>query len=439
MASINFKININSKNEHTKIYVRFRGDKFDCETPTNIVINKKEWSESKQKLKSTASNDNYRNDINNKLDELKSKINNQYNIDYSQGASIDTTWLKEVINNFHNQPTNNAENNKSFLTTAASNYISGLSNKRNKRTGLPLNIRTIQDYENSLKKLILFEEWQKKKVKLDSTDLNFYDKFTEYLRVIDILGENTIGGIITNIKTFLSFAEIKGLKVHQAFKTSDFYSPSFKPEDIYFNESEIDEIRKHPFKKDGYLDNARDWLIIGVWTGLRVSDLLHITKKDIKNNFIDNKNFKTKIPVTIPIHPYVEEILKKRNGDFPREINEQNFNDYIKLVAKEVGFTEKIKGSKMTLITDEKGEPKLNQEGEKMYRKKPGIFHKYELVTTHICRRSFASNLYGKIDTLTIMKITGHQTEKQFLEYIKITPKHHAKKLSELWAELYKT
>jgi len=25
------------------------------------------------------------------------------------------------------------------------------------------------------------------------------------------------------------------------------------------------------------------------------------------------------------------------------------------------------------------------------------------------------------------------------LEYIKITPKHHAQKLSELWAELYKT
>ena len=45
------------------------------------------------------------------------------------------------------------------------------------------------------------------------------------------------------------------------------------------------------------------------------------------------------------------------------------------------------------------------------YRKKTGIYKKHELVSSHICRRSFATNLYGKIDTLTIMKITGHKTE----------------------------
>jgi integrase len=53
-------------------------------------------------------------------------------------------------------------------------------------------------------------------------------------------------------------------------------------------------------------------------------------------------------------------------------------------------------------------------------------YPKYELVSSHVCRRSFATKLYRKIDTLTIMKITGHKTEKQFLEYIKITPKEYA-------------
>jgi hypothetical protein len=31
------------------------------------------------------------------------------------------------------------------------------------------------------------------------------------------------------------------------------------------------------------------------------------------------------------------------------------------------------------------------------------------------------------------MKITGHQTEKQFLGYIKITPKEYAEKLKAYW------
>ncbi len=65
-----------------------------------------------------------------------------------------------------------------------------------------------------------------------------------------------------------------------------------------------------------------------------------------------------------------------------------------------------------------------------------GIYPKHELVSSHICRRTFATLLYGKIDTLTIMKITGHQTERQFLGYIKITPKEYAENLKAYWKSL---
>jgi len=33
---------------------------------------------------------------------------------------------------------------------------------------------------------------------------------------------------------------------------------------------------------------------------------------------------------------------------------------------------------------------------------------KYEFVSSHIVRRSFASNYYGKIETPMLMNITGH-------------------------------
>lgn len=99
-------------------------------------------------------------------------------------------------------------------------------------------------------------------------------------------------------------------------------------------------------------------------------------------------------------------------------------------MAEEAGRTEMTEGAKLTDI-------KVQEDGKKkkIHRKIFGKYPKHELVSSHICRRSFATNLYGKIDTLTIMKITGHQTEKQFLNYIKITPKEYAVRLKQLWSK----
>ena len=133
--------------------------------------------------------------------------------------------------------------------------------------------------------------------------------------------------------------------------------------------------------------------------------------------FIEIETQKTGQTVVIPMHPQVKEILEKRNG-FPESISDQKFNLYIKEVCEEAKLNGMTEGSKIN--------PKTN-------RKEKGIYPKHELVTSHICRRSFASNLYGKLPNLVIMGITGHQTEAQFLKYIKITPKENAKKLQEFW------
>lgn len=437
MATVNFKINKNATLDPTKIYVRFKGNDFDCETPTELITPKKQWSQTKQKIKTTFDSDDIRNEVNNHLNDLRTEIFNQYNRDNHDGIKITTKWLKDLIKNFHNKPSSNEGDAKIFLTAFSDKFAKEAENRTNLNTGKKLNRRTIQDYQNSSNKLKSFEQYSNKKAKIDSVDLVFHKELIIYLRSIEFLGETTIGGIIDNLKAFLRDAENSGLKVNPIFKDKNFYSPSSKTQDIYFNEEEILRIKNHSFEFDSYLDNARDWLIIGLWTGLRVSDLLTLTKKDFKNGFIDNQNFKTKIPVTIPIHPYVKEILDKRKGELPRHISDQKFNNYIKEVAKEVGFNEKVIGAKTMEMKDELGKPLLDSEGKKIHRKAIASYHKYELVTTHICRRSFATNLYGKIDTLTIMKITGHQTEKQFLSYIKTTSKQHAERLGKYWATYY--
>ena len=59
---------------------------------------------------------------------------------------------------------------------------------------------------------------------------------------------------------------------------------------------------------------------------------------------------------------------------------------------------------------------------------------KCDLITTHTARRSFATNQFkAGIPSLTIMARTGHKTEKDFLRYIKVTPKEHANIMKLHW------
>ena len=223
---------------------------------------------------------------------------------------------------------------------------------------------------------------------------------------------------------FCNKALAEGIKVNPDFNSRNFYAPSKETVDVYLNQKEIDTIFNLELNSDGMLDNARDWFIIGLWTGLRVSDFLFLTKESVVNGLISIKNKKTDIKVIIPVHPQVNSILKKRNNNFPRKISDVKFNKYIKDVCRLAEINNITNGFKMSPI-------KVNN--EIIYRKLKGKYPKYELISSHVCRRSFATNLYGKLDTLTIMNITGHKTEKSFLSYIKITPKEHAHKLRDFW------
>jgi integrase len=61
--------------------------------------------------------------------------------------------------------------------------------------------------------------------------------------------------------------------------------------------------------------------------------------------------------------------------------------------------------------------------------------YKWEKISTHTARRSFATNMYNmNVPSLTIMAITGHTTEKSFLRYIKINQEQHASNLLEIWS-----
>jgi len=282
--------------------------------------------------------------------------------------------------------------------------------------------------------LIGYEKHFKTKLRFQDIGLDFYHNFLFYCQNLEKLNNNTIGGYITNIKKWCKMIEIEGLPINLQYKSSEFSSITNKTKDIYLTDEEINKIFEFDFSYSDRLDNVRDNFIIGLRTGLRISDFSRLEKVNIVGGFIEINTIKTSTTVVIAMHRQVKAILKKRNGEFPRKIEDQKFNEYVKEVCKAVGMTEMIEGAKMVNKKDDKDffpDSKIITKNKS--RKEFGVFPKYELISSHICRRSFASNLYGQTDNMSIMAITGHSTESQFLKYIKITPKEHAIKLKTLW------
>jgi integrase len=119
---------------------------------------------------------------------------------------------------------------------------------------------------------------------------------------------------------------------------------------------------------------------------------------------VDVHQKKTKKDVSPPIMK--PEIIAMLENSIPHKISLQNFNKYIKMVCQIAGLTELTKGYK--LIVDK----------DKNRRKVFGIYPKWELMTSHSLRRSFATNYYKRISTPVLMAITGHSRESDFLKYI---------------------
>ena len=162
-------------------------------------------------------------------------------------------------------------------------------------------------------------------------------------------------------------------------------------------------------------DIVRDMFVCNCLTGFRYSDFSELTASNISGNIIVRKTRKTGVHVEVPIHRIVREIINKYEGDFPPyEKSMQNYNKIVKNVCKQAKINEKI------FIEHTKG--------HNVVRKS---FKKYELVSSHTARRSFATNAYlAGIPTARIMLITGHTTEQSFFKYVQIGKRENAIELA---------
>ncbi len=402
MASIQFFIR-NKKNP-TKIALRMYISRNNQPyATTELLINGKLWSEKKQRLKGA---DEYTTWVNNQLDDLYTYLIREYPMDYTKGIITDTSWLKNKIDIFFNRP----KKQDKTVSELIFQFVKENPVIRNKK----LTESTLKSYTQLGRVIKSFKD-----VYPIDVNLSYHREFLDFLTKKEY-GQNTISKHITVLKTFLDKAnEHYGVTIHESVKSKAFFTPQeVEVDNVYLNEERIAIVRDLNLKSERLI-KTQDNFILGLRTGLRVSDFLNLHDYNIQGEYIEVQTKKTDKKVVIPIHPDVKELLERNNG-LPPIISDQEFNRSIKEICKLAGFKERVYGSKLKKVN-------------RAMRKVAGMYPFCELVSSHTCRRSFATNLYGKLPNLTIMQITGHKTETNFLKYIKITSKEHAKKLKEYW------
>lgn len=411
MATVNFLYR--SKKEFAPLNIRllFRYENMDfvLSANTQLEVTKQYWvKEHKQTRPKDIRIINTQTKVNNELNKISNHVLNAFKI--ADKSEITKDWLKEQIVLYYNPDTNKE---KSTIPTDLIGYVNFYLDYRKHE----INPTSLKRYNVIKHKLERMQEQRKTPILISDIDESFKNEFVEYQKN-NGYAQNTIQRDFRFVKEFCRHARHLGLQIsHQldALKID-----KAKAEKIYLSFKELAKIEKTKLKAD-YLENARDWLIISCYTGQRVSDFLRFDKSMMRTEngkpLLEFAQKKTGKLMTLPLHKKVLEILEKRNGEFPRSISDQRYNEYIKEVCKLSGLNEKIRGAKAI-------------ETSNGIRKQNGEYPKWELVTSHIGRRSFATNFYGSIPTTYLIYVTGHSSEQMFLTYIGKSNKDLAMEIS---------
>ncbi len=416
MATVQFKAL--GKKDPINLNLRFFHNKIDCYAKSNIFIDGKDWNYKTNKLKQNSDNLS-KKETAVSIENLKDFVLDAFKKDFPKGEKIDSEWLIKLVDLFHGKP-DDLDDYRFYFVPFVQKFIEESRTRLNPRNGKQISDNTIKNYKTTLTRVEEYEKLIGKRLKIKEIDLKFHGGFTSYLKLDKVYSNTLIEKYISQIKYFVKEAKIEGYEVSVEIESSKFTFVRDETIDTYLNEEEIDVIFNLNLSNNERLDNVRDLLIVGVWTGLRVSDLKRINDFNISNNRLKIAGTeKNSAFVEIPIHSQLKFILEKRKNFLPN-ISEQKFNAYIKEVCELAGINEVILGK----LKD----PKTN-------RKVSGYYEKYKLISTHSCRRSFLSNHYGKLDDKTLMAISTHKSHSQFLKYVKTSFKEHADKLEKYWED----
>lgn len=289
-----------------------------------------------------------------------------------------------------------------------SQFIRECETGKRKKKGGTTNVApgTIKSYKGFQSQLKEYQETRLRVIDFTDLTLDFYNDFRLFLTDKEY-SPNTIARMVKICKTICYAAE--QLKLMDAKNVRSGFDVIYKDVDnVYLTEERIQELYEYDLSNRPAWEKVKDVFVVGCLTGQRVSDYKRINSNMIVtltdgNRYIKLKQEKTGNTVYIPLDYRVDTILNKYKGELPK-VYDQKINDHIKEIGEALGWTEIVELEE--------------QRGPMEYTAKKRFC---DLLKTHTCRRSLATNMQKAGASLSsIMAITGHSSEQQLKTYLKL-------------------
>ncbi|WP_157206825.1 phage integrase SAM-like domain-containing protein [Mariniflexile maritimum] len=410
MARVYFLYRSTKEKAALKVRLQLKSNREQFESNTQIHISKGAW---KKKKGLTGDEKNEIASVNKKLAPLEDYILERF--EQENPNPNQKAWLKDIVNDFYN----NSKKTELpiYLVDFIEYYI------ESKKTNNEIKESQIKRITTTKNKIIRIQNEYNTILRVKDIDEDFKTNYIKFSNKYSY-AVNTQNKELERIKTICRYANKKGIEISDSL--NDLKIKTEKSPKTYLTLEEIEKI-KNVELKHSYLENARNWLLISIYTGQRISDFMRFKKEMIitdenKKTFIKFDQIKTGKSMYVPVSKELKTLLKSLKNNFPKPISDQKYNDYIKEVCKEAKINTMCEGKKRISIAEEGKKPTKYD-----FRDISGNFPKWELVSSHIGRRTFATNNYGKIPTPYLIYITGHGTEKEFLNYIVLPDYEKAK------------
>jgi integrase len=318
--------------------------------------------------------------------------------------------IKKTVNDYYincadrlEQP--NFEHLKSKLpaninNTEPKNFFYECFDKYTKAQNQIVKIGTLKSYYTILEHIKAIEEHYNFKISFNAIDYEFEEHLRDYCFNIKSHLSSNYNKLLKNLKAFLNWSTDKEYNQNLTYKK---FKKFAEPDNdiIVLNDIELKSIEC--LELDKSLNNYRNLFLIECYTGLRYSDLKHIKKENVKDDFLLITQTKTSTPVRIPILKNINKLITAQT--FKEVPSMQKFNEALKIIGGLANLNEEIER------VDFKGNKRITT---KVIKK--------DKISTHTGRRTFCTMALRKgMNPHEIMKITGHKKIEVFNKYLRIT------------------
>ncbi|MFD1874284.1 site-specific integrase [Hymenobacter bucti] len=395
MAKVSFLLYAPGADKPTPIFasISFDGQRHRLYTGLSILPSK--WLKADQRAQVRGRGNELNGNINDALEVAEAALLACYSQHRATGMLPTAAHLKEAITPAPLEPEVIPTTTKLDFLGIFTEWIAGRA-----LTHTPNTLRT---YRTTLRHLRDFQTLSKQPVAFDTVGSAFSQRLAEYLLTKRQLRDTAVRKNLVILKCFLAWALEQGHPVRPDFKKISWQRR--EPDILTLTRGEVHALASLDLSQRNTLDNARALFMLGVYTGLRFSDVAALRPEHIQADRLRLTTQKTRDTLTLPIRPEARPLLARVTAGTLRPLPNQTLNRYLKELAALAGI------DTLTERTHYAGGKRHTQTAPK-----------YEFVTTHTARRTFVTlALEDGLRPELLMKITGHKDLKTFSRYVNVT------------------